>query len=230
LGVRPTESEGAASVEANVRFPLNRTLSFDDVEMALGGRLDEVRMNNALVEGPVSSSLQFEHRQGSGGRLDVSLLLKSSRFSLPFTSWAKAPGVEGRAELSLDMDGARPLALSRLDIDAGDLRVRGSARFDTSGGRISSLHLDDFDLQETRLRDVSLVWRDGGLTAEIGSGTVDAARFVGKSPSTRVPDAEVRAPAVRSLREEPLDGVKGRRSAEMNIPSPAGSRVAGKVA
>lgn len=181
MGVHPAESDGAASVEANVRFPLNRTLSFDDVDTTLNGSLAGVRVSNALVEGPVSSSLQFEHREGSAGRLEASLLLKSCRFSLPFTSWDKAPGVEGHAELSLDMDGDRPQALSRLDIDAGDLRVRGSARFDGSGGQIASLRLDDFDLQETRLRDVNLVWRDGGLTAEIGSGTVDAARFLGTS-------------------------------------------------
>lgn len=212
-----------------------------------------------FLEGPVSAAVVARSGADGGSRVKSALNLQDAELFLPGFDWRKEQGVPARANFVLRFEDERLVSLDSFEIVAEDaaapLSAKGSGRFATHGDGLDRVHLEAFELGDTRLRDVATERQEDAWVLRLGGGRLDAAPFVaglskdepdmavdGGAPELGVP-LEVRAGALErlsfgegrhltnvglGLRRKP-DGGWERLRLDARVPAKAGASEAGSL-
>ena len=111
-------------------------------------------------------------------RIDFALDLAKAGLRVPHNAWRKAPGVPGRAHLTLLISGGRPTAIPRFTIEATDLAVRGHAAFDRMSGDFQSIAFDQLDFGFNSLAGEVAKQPSGGYDITVTGDSFDASSFI----------------------------------------------------
>lgn len=174
------------------------------------------------LTGPVSAELNYTSDHAKQGRLRARIGLDQAELTVPQLYWAKAAGVDGRADLTLALDAHKLTRIERFEVGAGSLRAHGAGRFDDSGKVVASLALDDLTFDGSELVDVSVDWLGDGTAVRIGGGTIDAEPFLAAEDARDAPAAPRKVEPEETQSEGPATG-RGDVSRPMLQPAPGRS-------
>jgi uncharacterized protein YhdP len=144
------------------------------------------------LSGPIGLDAVVRRNRKKISTVTATLDLRESQLDVPELVWSKPAGTAGKANVTLILDGERPVSLSALDIEAGTLRARGTADFDDKGQALARLNLRSLTVDDTDLRDVLVDFSDKGADIAFGGGVLDIEPWLGASPEKE--QAEVGAP------------------------------------
>jgi hypothetical protein len=173
LALDPAAPADQGTANLDIRFPLRQGLSTADVSISAHGHLPGLQTNNPNVDGVVATAVDFEMREGGEASVGLSLNLSAAGMAIPPLGWRKGSGVDGKAELSVDLDDLRPTGARDLKIDAGTLQARGMLRLRDGGRALESLELEEVSFGHTKLSRVTMNDSEDGLRVDLGQGEVD---------------------------------------------------------
>ncbi|HLB79436.1 MAG TPA: AsmA-like C-terminal domain-containing protein, partial [Dongiaceae bacterium] len=127
-----------------------------------------------FLDGPVGTELVHRRFADDSGSLDASFDLAGAALDLPLFGWHKSAGEGGAANLVVELEGGRPVAVPEFTVAAGSLAATGRARFATGGKELAGIEFDSLDFGESRLQDVAAQFADDRVTVTIGGGRFDA--------------------------------------------------------
>ena len=175
--------DGAARING-VPTQLSWTENFGDAdlrsEITLSGEPDADQIAalgldvRRFLDGPVGTELVHRRFADDSASLDASFDLAAAALDLPLIEWHKAAGEVGAANLELDLEGGRPVAVPEFTVAAGSLAATGRARFAIGGKALADIEFDSLAFGESRLQDVAAQFADDRVTVTIGGGRFDA--------------------------------------------------------
>jgi len=133
-----------------------------------------------LLKGPLKVDLSYVEPRTGLRTITIAFDLTKAAAAIDFAKWQKAPGVPARADLTLTMEGDRPVAITAFQFQSADLSGNGLGRFDDKG-RLVHATFHRLILGRTRLDDVALDFVDRRVDIRIAGGEFDAEPFLGKS-------------------------------------------------
>jgi hypothetical protein len=111
----------------------------DDTQRTVEIGFDKPPFTREFMTGPADATFDIVYDRGGNGRLDAEFVLNEMALALPEFDWSKPAGAQGKANVRLTLDGARMTGIDKLSVEAGDLVVDATARFD-DGGRLQSMN------------------------------------------------------------------------------------------
>lgn len=185
-------AKGAAKyADTPVQFEWTQDFSGrDDVAMRIKGEattdanirdlFDVYRRD--LIEGPVPVNFVFEDRRNGTQSFSAGLNFTAAKFSLPSFDWAKPPGREATAEVSVSLEDGKITSLPLFRIEAGVFRAAGKLTM-SNGTAEGDAILETIDLERFTLGSTSFAAKvrrapDRGLLIEIDGTGFDAAPFI----------------------------------------------------
>ena len=142
---------------------------------ALGLPLEE------YLSGPIGLDAVVRRNRKKISTVTATLNLGEAELEVPELVWHKPAGAAGKADVTLILNGERPVRLSALDIEADTLRARGTAEFDDQGKALTRLDLRRLVVDDTDLRDVLIGFSDKGADIALGGGVLNAEPWFGAS-------------------------------------------------
>lgn len=135
-----------------------------------------------LVQGPIPINFVFEERRGNTQTFSAGLNLTEAKFSLPSFDWAKPPGREATAKVSVVLKDGKITSLPVFGIEAGVFRVAGNLTLSSDPADDSPV-LESIDLERFVLGPTSLAAKvrraaDRSLLIDIDGEGFDAAPFI----------------------------------------------------
>jgi len=172
--------------------PMPVSLSWDESfgksserHIHLEGDLDDAARNafgldwGGIVTGTLPATLDLRSAPDRRSeRVDFALDLAKAGLRVPHSNWRKAPGVQGRAHLTLLVADGRPTAIPQFIIEATDLAVRGRAAFDRKSGDFQSITFDQLDFGFNSLAGEVARQPSGGYQITITGDSFDALSFI----------------------------------------------------
>jgi len=138
----------------------------------------------SMLNGSSKLDLTFTRFADKRGQLDGTLDLKDTTVNLDFLKWQKAAGTPGKAKMRLDLQGDKVIAISSMDIAAGDLSATGDLKFKPDGS-IDKLTLTKAAYGRTNVDNVEVGFDSGRIDVVIGGGNLDAEPYY--TASTQAP-------------------------------------------
>jgi hypothetical protein len=157
------------------------------------------------IDGPVGTDLVYTLLPKKRATVDLKLALAGATLDVSSFGWRKEAGVMGAASFRVELLDDRPLAIPEFTIAAGDLSVRGRARFAEEGGALQRVEFDELHAGRSDLRGVVADFTGGAPDVVLGSGDFDATPLL-KNDEKKKPEDEKPQPAF-SLRAERLGKV-----------------------
>ncbi|MET1026925.1 MAG: AsmA-like C-terminal domain-containing protein [Dongiaceae bacterium] len=127
----------------------------------------------SMLNGSSKLDLTFTRFADHRGQLDGILDLKDTTVNLDFLKWRKAAGTPGTAKMRLDLQGDKVIAISSMDIAAGDLSATGNLKFKPDGS-IDKLTLTKAAYGRTNVDNVEVGFVGDRIDVVIGDGNLDA--------------------------------------------------------
>jgi hypothetical protein len=192
IGNSGMSAKGTAKyADTPVRFEWNQDFSGrDDVSMRIKGdattdakirELFDVYRRD-LIEGPVPVNFVFEDRRNGTQSFSAGLNFTAAKFSLPSFDWAKPPGREATAEVSVSLEDGKITSLPLFRIEAGVFRTAGKLTL-SNGTAEGDAVLETIDLERFTLGSTSFAAKirrapDRSLLIDIDGTGFDAAPFI----------------------------------------------------
>jgi len=159
------------------------------------------------LEGPVSATIAYVDTRDGGRTIETAVNLQQAALEIAPLSWRKPPGVPGSAFVTLELAGDRLDKISSLELEAGDLRARGTATFDSKGRALSGLDLASLAFGGSDLLGVSVDFANNGVGVQIGAGSLDATPWFGGASEDAPTRQEAVAYTPLRLQAQGLDAV-----------------------
>ncbi|MHA1568305.1 MAG: hypothetical protein ACTSXZ_02445, partial [Alphaproteobacteria bacterium] len=93
------------------------------------------------VEGPVAADVTMTTWKNGGSRIEADMELTDSLLAIPVLGWQKAPALPGRAQVTVEMDGDRPIEISRFSLETADAQAAGRVVFGSKAGGLKMLEV-----------------------------------------------------------------------------------------
>jgi len=125
------------------------------------------------VDGPIASQLTYTQHDARRANLTGTFDLSGAALALPFIEWQKPAGTKGTAQLTLDLQDEKPVALRGLEVSAGTLSAKGTLGFGRDGS-VASVDLAKLRFDRTDLEGVSVRFYGAGVDIKVEGGEIDA--------------------------------------------------------
>ncbi|MCW8863194.1 MAG: DUF3971 domain-containing protein [Rhodospirillales bacterium] len=123
------------------------------------------------VSGSMDAGFVLTEYDGRPDEMTATLDLMETSLNLPLLDWRKESGVAGRAEVEMKLKARKVLEVSRVDVEAGDLIVRGSVSFDKKTGSVRRINLDRLSQGRTDISGIFIPGKGRGWDADVtGAG------------------------------------------------------------
>jgi uncharacterized protein YhdP len=147
---------------------LRSGLRRSDVSLDVAGSVSAVRMNTALVHGPLTGDWHLTQEPGGAGMLDLDIDLRAAELALPGRA-ASALADAARAQVTIELVELRPRALKSFEVAHSQLQTRGSGRFASSAPGLESLSFASLRLGGVALAGVEVQWQGETVVARMGT-------------------------------------------------------------
>ncbi|MDB5362570.1 MAG: hypothetical protein JWO51_3867 [Rhodospirillales bacterium] len=131
-----------------------------------------------ILHGPAGVDVTYQVFDDHRSRVEAVLDLSPSSLRLDAVDWTKKPGVPGHAMVGFDMVDGAIGALDALKVQAGDLDLDATMRFD--GGNIRRMDLTRLKLGGTNAAGSVERQADGGWTIRGGGPAIDVGPLLKK--------------------------------------------------
>lgn len=142
---------------------------------------------------PMELALTRSASDGSKAQVDLNLDLSNAAVTLPHFTWRKAPGIAGKAHVTLLLAGDKLSAIRDLSIDAGDMVARGEASFDAAG-KLHNASVSQLTFGHTRAVGEVVRRSDGTYQIDLHGEGFDAAGFLKEGKKQKPNEPETRGP------------------------------------
>lgn len=181
---------GFATV-AGVRASMSWRENFADRRLfrgryELAGRLRDVKglddlgidagaAGKGAIAGDVEAELRYTVLEDGSGRADLSLDLTRAELALAPLKWRKPAGVEGQAEIGIELRRDAVVGVPLISIDAGGLSVRASARYAGGGAGLERIDIQSLRQGRTDVTALLVPKPGGGWDADVKGASFDLA-------------------------------------------------------
>jgi len=138
-----------------------------------------------MIAGPIPCEIDYSRFARGGAELGVYADLTPSTLALDFARWRKVAGVPGKANVTLELAGMRPIGISAFSLDAGDAGAEGRGRFGEDG-QLEQVAFDRLYLGKTMLDQVVVNIGKSRINAAIGGGELDVEPYLERAESTGI--------------------------------------------
>jgi hypothetical protein len=196
LGVQRSLSTESAWIRGEFRIPLQKVQDLDDVDAEVTAQLPGLVVDNALVAGRLRADVQLLGKGDGPAVVETDFVLTESVVRFPVLGEHRAPpGTEGRARATMQLEDGRPSVLSSFELESGQVRVRGGARFGQQGTQLTGVDLAELQVDGTSLSGVHVRFEEPAVRVEVDGGVLNVASLTsaGAGGKTEV-EAAVRTP------------------------------------
>ena len=141
--------------------------------------LDLAPVIGDFINGGLEFDVRFTAFEGDRVRVEGKVDLSSAALDLPAIGWSKATGIAADAEINLHLQNGQIAEVSRIAIQADDLRIDASALYDADGKGLGRVDFTRAAWGETDLKGWIVARDDGGWDVKIGGPRIDLEPLVG---------------------------------------------------
>ena len=133
--------------------------------------IDLAPLTGDFIRGAMDSRVLFTVDDGGVGILNASLDLKQAELDIPALAWSKEAGTAAAVRVDAKLQGDRVEEITRFDLAAADVLIKGSARYAPDG--LERIELNRVVHGRTDMRGVLVPGEDGAWTASFHGASFD---------------------------------------------------------
>jgi hypothetical protein len=153
------------------RYQIKGLIEQDQWAKSLG--FDFAPFTGDTIRGPTEAEVTVTEFDDKRREVRAKLDLTETHLLLADLKWIKPQGVPGTAQVDLTMQGDQVRAIDRFTIEAGDLKVLGSAQLAPDGKGVRRLVFDRFAYDRNDLSGVVMPLSNGGWDANFKGASFD---------------------------------------------------------
>ena len=146
----------------NYQSRYDLTVAIKDVSIIHDLGLDIPLFSDEYLKGSIGANIRFTAFDDVDRRLEVQADITEAELHSSELSWSKAIGVEGRAEIVIDLERDVFVDIPKFEIIAGDMEVRGKAFYGPNGSRLAKIEFDQLMFGRTNVKGALIPRSDGG--------------------------------------------------------------------
>ncbi len=153
------------------RSRYNIVAAIDDVRHVRDIGLDMQPFSGDFIQGGIKSDISFTVFDGADRRLAVRADITNAALSAPAFGWSKPTGIQGQAEVVIDLENAIVVDIPKFNLNAEDLNIQGAAKYALDGTGLERVDFDRVAYGRTEMKGALIPKSDGGWEAGFhGSG------------------------------------------------------------
>lgn len=157
------------------RYDLNTTIK--DIHQLEAVGLQLQHFSNEFLSGPIEAHIRFTAFDEIDKRLKVVADLTEAAMQAPAFGWAKAAGVKGTSQITIDLERDLVVDVPSFSIEAQDLIVDGAIRYANDGTGISEIRFDQLAYGRTDVQGALLPKDDGGWDVGLHGPSFDFSAY-----------------------------------------------------
>lgn len=125
------------------------------------------------IKGAVKANIRYTILDKVDSRLEVKADLTEARLDIATVEWTKPIGVPGTANIILNISNKLISDVPQFSIEAGDLSISGSAKYDLNGTGLERIDFDRIAYARTNMKGALIPTSDGGWDAGFSGASFD---------------------------------------------------------
>lgn len=155
-----------------------------------------------FIKGPMSIGLVATVGHDGRGIVNADLDLNQTQLSIPFMHWYKSKGIQGKAQISVELQRNQPVDEMVFHIEAGTFQAGGAAHFKEMGEAITRVNIDRLRVGESQLSSITIIPQEDRFAVSVETGILDARPLLDPQPQ-----AKPKASSAFSLKARQLEKV-----------------------
>ena len=124
--------------------------------------LDVARFADKYIRGGMAAEIDYTIFDDVDRRLQIKADISNAELSAPAFGWSKIPSVPGKASITIDFEGDIISDVPAFSIDAGDLKIKGKARYAKGSGKLNRIDFEQIIYGRTDIKGALIARKEGG--------------------------------------------------------------------